>query len=230
MNRPDRVLLVDDEAKLRRLVRANLASCGYEVVEAADAESAARLLRDESPDLMILDLMLPGMDGFELCELVRSHSTVPILMLTAREQRDDKVRGFELGGDDYLTKPFDPVELLARVKALLRRARLGRQAPPTCLTLGELEIDRTSRQARLRGRSLELTPTEYRLLAVLAEGAGQVQSHAELLTRVWGPDYRDEVGFLRQYVYFLRQKLEDQPGSPRYLRSRPGFGYYLATG
>jgi two-component system KDP operon response regulator KdpE len=228
MRRPDRILLVDDEPNLIRLVRANLVSAGFEVLAASDGAAALRLLRTGTPDLVVLDVMLPDLDGFELCEAVRERSSIPILMLTARSAASDKVRGLELGADDYLAKPFDPSELLARVRALLRRARRAGGETPTSRTLGDLCIDDARQRATLRGRDLELTPTEFRLLSVLAEQPGTVLAHAHLLSRVWGPEYRDDVGFLRQYVYFLRQKLEDEPRSPRHIKSRPGFGYYLA--
>jgi two-component system KDP operon response regulator KdpE len=222
------ILVVDDEPNLIRLVRANLASAGFEVLAASDSDAALRLLRTRAPDLIVLDVMLAGLDGFELCEEVRRRSSIPILMLTARSAASDKVRGLELGADDYLAKPFDPSELLARVRALLRRARRSAGEPPTSRSVGDLYIDDAHQRATLRGCDLDLTPTEFRLLSVLAEQPGSVLRHAHLLSRVWGPEYRDDVGFLRQYVYFLRQKIEDEPRSPRRIKSRPGFGYFLA--
>jgi two-component system, OmpR family, KDP operon response regulator KdpE len=225
-----RVLVVEDEPRLLRLVRSLLQSEGYDVVAATTAEEALEHAETGQPDLVLLDLLLPGeIDGYEVCRRIREFSHVPILMLTARAQENDKVRGFDLGADDYLTKPFSSRELLARVKALLRRNSLHAEpAAAEVVTSGSLTIDLGRRRVTLEGREVTLTATEYNLLAELARNAGKVMMHEELLARVWGPEYRDETEYLRTYVRYLRKKVEEDPSRPHHILSRPGIGYYLA--
>jgi two-component system KDP operon response regulator KdpE len=172
--------------------------------------------------------MLPGLDGYEVCRRIREFSQVPVVMLTARGEQADKLRGFEMGADDYLTKPFQPAELLARTRAVLRRSQ-GGASPPTAavLTCGDLTIDLARRRVTARGEPVRLTPTEFHLLRELATHAGKPLSHADLLTRVWGAEYRDDRDYLFAYVRFLRRKLEADPEHPRHLRSEPGYGYVL---
>jgi DNA-binding response OmpR family regulator len=229
MNRQT-VLVVDDEPRYLRLLRANLESVGYRVVTASDGASGVQKAEIEDPRLIILDLMLPDLDGFEVCRRIREFSTVPIIMLTARREQSDKVGGLDAGADDYITKPFDATEVLARVRAHLRRSSFGEprhlEAP---FTLGDLHIDFAQRRVEIRGREVGLSPTEYRLLHHLAKNAGRVLVQEELLRRVWGPEYTDESEVLRVYVRRLRQKIEDNASSPRYVLTRPGVGYTMPS-
>src|SRR5262249_53572330 len=182
----------------------------------------------EQPDLVILDVMLPGLDGFEVCRQIRDVSLVPVVMLTARGEQVDKLRGFEMGADDYLTKPFSPPELLARVRAVLARAQQrGAGGGPSVVRWGDLAIDLLRRRVSLGGEPVRLTPTEFRLLQELAAQRGKVLSHTELLTKVWGPEYRDDRDYLWAYVRHLRRKLEANPDSPKRILSEPGYGYVL---
>jgi DNA-binding response OmpR family regulator len=229
MNRQT-VLVVDDEPRYLRLLRANLESVGYRVVTAPDGAGGVQKAEAEDPRLIVLDLMLPDLDGFEVCRRIREFSTVPIIMLTARREQSDKVGGLDAGADDYITKPFDVTELLARVRAHLRRSSFGEQrhleAP---FILGDLQIDFAQRRVTVRGREVALSPTEYRLLHHLAANAGRVLVQEELLRRVWGPEYTDESEVLRVYIRRLRQKIEDNPSSPRYVLTRPGVGYTMPS-
>ena len=225
----ERVLAVDDEPRYLEIIRFNLETAGYGVACAASGEEALELVAADEPDLIVLDLMLPGIDGFEVCRSVRERSSCPIIMLTARGAEEEKVRGLRLGADDYVTKPFSAQELLARVEAVLRRAR-----PPepgsshaTTIELGELRIDEQRKEVTLAGREVRLSPTEYRLLTCLAADAGVVLSREQLLTRVWGNAYRGEDEILRVTLWRLRQKLADDP--PRYVVTRPGLGYMLTA-
>lgn len=224
------VLVVDDDVRLLRFVRANLESVGYRVLLAEDAESAIELVEREMPELMVLDIMLPGVNGLELARRVREFSAVPILMLTAKAEESDKVAGLRIGADDYMTKPFGVEELLARVEAILRRSAGSDKVVGVSegLDMGDLTIDMLRRRVLVRGQEVELTLTEYKLLSELARNAGKVMLHAELLSKVWGPEYRNEWEYLRAYVRRLRRKIEKDPAHPEYLLSRPGFGYLLA--
>ncbi len=226
-----RVLVVDDEPKLVKLVRAVLQADGFEVETATNGEEALRQVEETQPDLVLLDILLPGeLDGYQVCRRIRECSPVPVIMLTAKAQENDKIRGFETGADDYLTKPFSSRELLARAKAVLRRAHSSEH--PQCgqtVRCGDLTVDLAQRRVTVRDREVVLTATEYRLLAELAQNAGKVMLHEELLSRVWGADYREEIDYLRAYVRYLRRKIEEDPAQPRYLLSRPGIGYMLAA-
>jgi len=220
-----RILVVDDEERMVRFIRMNLEHDGYQVIEALNGKQAIDKLRD-TPDLILLDVMMPDIDGFEALEMIRQVSTVPVIMLTAKGEEDDRVRGLELGADDYITKPFDHLELLARVRAVLRR--LDMPAPRTrapSFRSGDLEVDFDAQEARLAGERLDLTPTEYRLLYHLVRNAGRLMPHDALLARVWGREYVDEVDYLRVYVRRLRHKLLDDPDRPRYIRTERGLGY-----
>lgn len=222
------VLVVDDEPRYVRLLRANLESVGYRVVAAGDGSAAVQKAEAEDPDLMLLDLMLPDMDGYEVCRRIREFSTVPIIMLTARREQADKVHGLDTGADDYITKPFDAAELLARVRAQMRRAdqRQQRHVQPR-FTLGDLAVDFAQHTVELRGAPVSLSPTEYKLLYHLATNAGRVLVQDELIRLVWGPDYLDDPEVLRVYVRRLRQKIEDDPSNPRFVLTRPGVGYVM---
>jgi two-component system, OmpR family, KDP operon response regulator KdpE len=226
-----RVMVVEDEPRLLRLVRALLQSEGFEVVAATTGEEALQLSESAALDLVLLDLLLPGdVDGYEVCRRIRESSHVPIIMLTAKAQEHDKLRGFDLGADDYLTKPFSSRELLARVKAVIRRNSLHREPDVAAVvTLGGLTVDLDRRRVTVEGTEVNLTATEYSLLAELAQNAGRVMMHSELLARVWGPEYRDETEYLRTYIRYLRRKIEQDPSHPRYILSRPGIGYYLTS-
>ena len=224
-----RILVVDDEPKLVRLVREVLTGTGYAVMSTGRGEDAIQMAALEQPDLILLDLVLSGAtDGYEVARRVREFSDVPIIMLTAKARESDLLRGFDAGADDYLTKPFSSQELLARVRALLKRARRGVTGLPRSeITCGELRIDLARRRVTLDGREVQLTPTEYDLLRELAEHANQVMLHEQLLTAVWGAEYRDDVDYLRAYVRYLRRKIELDPAKPKLILTSPGVGYML---
>lgn len=222
------VLVVDDEPRYIRLLRANLESLNYRVVAAEDGASALQKAEAEIPSLIVLDVMLPDMDGYQVCQRIREFSTVPIIMLTARREQSDKVVGLDTGADDYITKPFDAAELLARVRALLRRSGHAHQGHIQArFELSYLAIDFAQQEITVRGNEVSLTPTEYRLLYHLAQNAGRVMVQDELLRLVWGPAYRNEPEVLRVYVRRLRQKIEDDASSPKYVITRPGVGYSM---
>ena len=223
-----RILVVDDDRQIVRLVQSYLEQAGMTTLAAYDGEDALRVIRSERPDLIVLDLMLPKLDGFEVCKRIREFSLVPVVMLTARGEQVDKLRGFEAGADDYLTKPFSPPELLARVRAVLRRVQQsGPSSAPSVVRCGELTIDFVRRRVMVKDELVKLTPTEFQLLQQLAMNAGKVLSHTELLTSVWGPEYRDDRDYLWAYVRHLRRKLEPDPEHPRHILSEPGYGYVL---
>lgn len=224
-----KILVVDDEVPLLRLLRVNLEASGYEVLVATDGAKAVEVAAREQPHLVLLDVLMPEMDGFEACRRIREFSQVPIIMLTAKAREQDKLTGFEAGADDYLTKPFSVKELLARIKAVLRRGQTnGRNGGYPTLQVGGLCIDRSRHRVSVQGREVRLTPTEFKLLSELAAEAGKVVSHRDLLRRVWGPEYGDEVEYLRVYVSHLRRKIEPDPDHPQYLLTVPGVGYVLA--
>ena len=226
------VLTADDDPHLLRLVMRNLQLEGYEVLTASDGQQALEQMKAHTPDLLLLDVMMPRMDGFTVCQEVRAYSAVPIIMVTARGQERDKVRGLDLGADDYLTKPFGVEELLARVRAVLRRAQFTASdhasASPT-LTIGEITIDYAQHLVTLAGQEVELTPTEYRILAYLAQNAGRVVTQDVLLEYVWGPEYAGESHILQVNVNRLRHKLEPDPAHPRYILTKVGIGYLMVA-
>ena len=224
-----KILVVDDEPRYVRWIALTLQGAGYGVIEAGNGVSALELTALNMPDLILLDVGLPGLDGFEVCRRVRAFSTVPIIMLTARAAEADKVAGLDAGADDYLGKPFGPPELLARVRAALRRVRFA-QAPSTepVLRHEDLEIDYARCEVRLGDSLIALTPTEYRLLVHLARQAGRVILPDELLVAVWGPEYRDEPQHVRLYISRLRRKIETDPDHPRHVLTKPGIGYLFA--
>lgn len=228
MKRP-RVLVVDDEPETVKFVSANLRARGYDVLSAEDGRTALKTFGQSVVDLIILDIMMPGLDGFEVCQTIRQRSDVPIIMLSARGQERDIVRGLNLGADDYLTKPFGVGEMLARVRAVLRRTPQTGIAPRPPLVIQDLEIDFAARRVTVRGREVQLTPTEYDMLAHLAINAGRVLTHRTLLQAVWGPEYSDETEYLWAYIRRLRRKIEPNPSSPRYILTQPGVGYSFAT-
>jgi two-component system, OmpR family, KDP operon response regulator KdpE len=223
------ILVVDDDPRMLRLLRLNLERAGYRVATEGDGVAALDRVDLERLDLILLDVMMPAMDGFTFLARLREFSAVPVILLTAKGEERDKVQGLDLGADDYLTKPFGPAELLARVRAVLRRKAQPSEATPSILSIGDLTIDLARRRVVRQGEQIHLTPTEYKLLRELATNRGKVLLHGELLARVWGPEYRDEVDYLWTYVRYLRQKIEPDPAHPRYLLSEPGVGYVLAS-
>ena len=230
MTKP-KVLVVDDEPEVLKYVGANLRARGYDTVTAADGNEALARAQEERVDLILLDITMPGPDGFAVCQAIRQRSAVPIIMLSARGQEKDKVKALDLGADDYLTKPFGIEELLARVRAALRRGEQEGLAAVEALEAGDLRIDFAARRVTKDGAEVKLTPTEYALLAQLARSAGKVLTHTALLQRVWGPEYRDESDYLWAYVRRLRRKLEADPEHPRRLLTEPGVGYrFMADG
>jgi two-component system KDP operon response regulator KdpE len=224
------ILVVDDEPPIVRLVRAKLSADGYSVITASNGEEALCHLEEERPDLIVLDLMMPGMDGFETLRRVRQDSQIPVIMLTARASDADKLKGLQSGADDYMTKPFNPDELSARVAAVLRRA--GGAAPAggrAVLRYPGVEIDLERRQVTVDGSEVRLSKTEWELLAQLAGNAGRVMLHGELLTRIWGPEFRDEAHYLRTWVSRLRAKLEPKSDHSALITTFPGLGYRLES-
>ena len=227
----DRIAVVDDDPLIVRLVRLHLEKAGYQVETASDGEAGLELVATSLPDLVILDLMLPKLDGYEVCRRIREFSLVPVVMLTAKGEQVDKLRGFEMGADDYLTKPFAPQELLARILAVLRRSRFGQTPAASGLAqCGGIAMALVRRRVTLDGEPVKLTPTEFKLLQQLLTNRGKVMSHTELLTNVWGPEYRDDRDYLWAYVRHLRRKLEPEPDHPKYIRSEPGVGYVMDCG
>lgn len=224
------VLVVDDEKPLRDFVRRNLEVRNFEALTAANGLEALAHFQNHSIDLVIVDLMMPHMNGLETIRRMRESSLVPIIVLSALGEEGDKVQALNLGADDYLTKPFGVDELLARIKAVLRRAqRPAAAVDGQRLVRGELVADFERHQVSRRGEPLELTPTEFELLVYLMHEAGKVLRHRDILQQVWGPEYGQELEYLRVYVGRLRQKIEDDPGQPRYLRTERGIGYYFAA-
>ncbi|MFN8412258.1 MAG: response regulator transcription factor [Anaerolineales bacterium] len=221
-----RILVVDDEERMVRFIRMNLEHDGFQVVEAFNGKQAIQKLRDVTPDLILLDIMMPDLDGFEVLETVREITNVPVIMLTAKGEEDDRVRGLEHGADDYVTKPFSPRELVSRVKAVLRRTESASGSMHGLLEIDKrLKIDFDRREIWLEGKLVKLRPTEYRLLFHLVQNAGWVVSHDQLLQKVWGYEYRDEPHYVRLYINYLRQKLEKDPADPQYILTERGVGY-----
>jgi len=220
------ILVVDDEERMARFIRLNLEHDGFQVVEANRGMQAIQIIRDRMPDVVILDVMMPDLDGFEVLQLIRETSQGPVIMLTAKGEEDDKVRGLELGADDYITKPFSPRELVSRVRAVLRRTDQGSAAGDGIIEVDEhLNIDFGRREVWLDGEKVKLRPTEYRLLYHLVQNAGWVLTYDQILSKVWGYEYRDEPHYVRLYVNYLRQKLEKDPANPVYILTERGVGY-----
>ncbi len=222
-----RVLVVDDEPRMVRFVRMNLELEGFAVSEAGNGIEALEKVRQDLPDLVLLDVMLPEMDGFETLRQIRQFSTIPVIMLTAKGEEDDRIRGLDLGADDYVAKPFSPRELLSRVRAVLRRSEIGAPAgghAPIQID-ADLQVDFHSRAVTVRGAQVKLRPTEYRLLYHLVNNAGWVMTHEMLLSKVWGYEYRDDQQILRLYITYLRQKIEPDPAHPKYILTERGVGY-----
>ncbi len=224
--RNKKILVVDDEERMARFIRLNLEHDGFQVIEAFKGMQAVGLLRDKMPDAVILDVMLPDIDGFEVLQLIREVSTVPVIMLTAKGEEEDRVKGLELGADDYVTKPFSPRELVSRVRAVLRRVEQASNTGEGIIDVDDhLKIDFGRREIRLDGELIKLRPTEYRLLYHLVMNAGWVLTYDQILSKVWGYEYRDEPHYVRLYVNYLRQKLEKDPANPIYILTERGVGY-----
>ena len=225
----EKILVTDDEPRVVRLVSEVLKTVGYQVIAAASGEPAIEMVALERPDLVLLDVMLPhNLDGYEVCRRIREFSDVPVIMLTAKAQESDMLQGFDAGADDYLTKPFSAKELVARVKAVLRRSRRPEEMVTATFECGDLEINFAQRTVKAHGEKVTLTPTEYALLYQLATNVNRVLLHQDLLVAVWGPEYRDDVDYLRAYIRYLRRKLENDPSNPTYILTSSGAGYMLA--
>ena len=220
------VLAVDDEAGILRLIRLELSEQGFRVVVASDGESAVRTFEQQRPDAVVLDIMLPDMSGLEVMRRLRERSNTPIILLTARDHDDDKVRGLELGADDYVVKPFNPQELTARVRAVLRRA-VRESIEDSIVIAGDVEIDLDKRLVTKSGEPVSLTRTEWMLLQHLASNAGRVMLNTELLSKVWGPEYIDDLQYLRVWISRLRSKLETDHTQPSIIKTLQGIGYLL---
>jgi len=220
------ILVVDDEPRMRRFMRMNLELEDFRVAEAANGVEALERVRQELPDLVVLDVMMPEMDGFDALERIREVSSVPVIMLTVRANEEDKVRGLELGADDYVTKPFSPRELMSRIRAVLRRVEVPAPTHRELVRVDDyLQIDFNRREVIVGGERIKLRPTEYRLLYHLVNNAGWTLSHETLLSKVWGHAYRDETHYLRLYIAYLRQKIEPNSSNPRYILTERGLGY-----
>jgi len=221
------ILVVDDETRMVRFVRMNLELEGFRVIEAHNGLEALERVREDLPDLVLLDVAMPEMDGFETLARIREFSTVPVIMLTVRGEEEDRIRGLDLGADDYVTKPFSPRELASRIRAVLRRVEMaGMIDQTTPLVIDDhLTIDFARRSVIVDGKRISLRPTEYRLLYHLVQNAGWIIPHDQLLSKVWGPEYRDENQLLRLYITYLRKKIEPDPSNPRYIFTERGVGY-----
>lgn len=220
------ILVVDDEERMARFIRLNLEHDGFQVVEAYKGMQAMQAYRDSLPDLILLDVMLPDIDGFDVLAMIREISNVPVIMLTAKGEEDDRVKGLELGADDYVTKPFSPRELVSRVRAVLRRTESSGSDSTDVIEVDDrLKLDFSKREIWVNDELVKLRPTEYRLLFHLVKNAGWVLTYDQLLSRVWGYEYRDEPHYVRLYVNYLRQKLEEDSSNPKYILTERGVGY-----
>jgi two-component system KDP operon response regulator KdpE len=221
-----RILAVDDEARMVRFIRLNLEHDGFQVVEAYNGSQALEQIRTNLPDLVLLDVMMPDIDGFEVLRMIRETNNIPVIMLTAKGDEEDRIKGLELGADDYITKPFSPRELVSRVRAVLRRTDTTTASTRDIIEVDDrLKIDFNRREVWVDGELIKLRPTEYRLLYHLVQNAGWVLTHEQLLTKVWGYEYRDEPHYVRLYINYLRKKLEEDPADPKYILTERGIGY-----
>lgn len=227
MTEPIRVLVADDEPQIRRFLRTSLSAHGYTVLEASTGQEALLRGSDERPDILVLDLGLPDLDGMEVIRRIREWSQVPIIILSVRGREEDKIAALDAGADDYVTKPFGMGELMARIRAALR-GRLAAETDQPVFRTGGLEVDLAKRQVKVEGREIKLTPNEYELLRVLVLNAGKVVTHQHLLREVWGPADVDQTHYVRVYVGQLRQKIETDSSQPRYILTEPGVGYRLS--
>jgi DNA-binding response OmpR family regulator len=220
------ILVVDDEPRIRRFVRMNLELEGYAVIEAENGLAALTKVREAIPDLVLMDVMMPAMDGFETLAHIREWSSVPVIMLTVKADEEDLIHGLDLGADDYVTKPFKPRELSSRIRAVLRRVEPAVSQTDAPIIIDEgLAVDFPRHEVQVRGERIKLRPTEYRLLLHLVENAGWIVPHETLLSKVWGPEYRDDNQLLRLYITYLRKKIEPDAAEPRYILTERGVGY-----
>jgi DNA-binding response OmpR family regulator len=221
-----KILVVDDEERMVRFIRLNLEHDGFQVLEAYRGAQAIDRMRTSLPDLVLLDVMMPDIDGFEVLKMIREISAVPVIMLTAKSEEDDRVHGLELGADDYITKPFSPRELVSRVKAVLRRTEGSSGTIHGLIEVDDrLKIDFDRHEIWVEGKLVNLRPTEYRLLYHLVQNAGWVVSHDQILTNVWGYEYRDQPHYVRLYINYLRKKIEKDPANPKYILTERSTGY-----
>ena len=220
-----RILVVDDEPRMIGFIRMNLELEGHQVIEAHSGLEALEAIRTQLPDLVLLDIMMPDLDGFETLRMLREFSEIPVIMLTAKGDENDKVYGLELGADDYVTKPFGPRELSSRIKAVLRRFQDSKPDEAILTIDDRLQVDFNQREVIVNGEHIKLRPTEYRLLYHLIENAGWTVPHDQILAKVWGYEYRDEAHYVRLYVNYLREKIEEDPSNPKYILTERGVGY-----
>lgn len=222
------ILVVDDETRYVRLMEANLASEGYEILKGSNGQDAVETVAKHHPDLVLLDVMMPGISGFEACERIREFSSVPIIMVTAKGEEQDRVKGLDVGADDYIVKPYSATELLARVRSVLRRSQLSRSTfTQTVFSHEDLRIDFARAEVYQGDTMIYLSATEYRLLLQFAQNVGRVINSDELLENVWGPEYRDDKEILWVSISRLRQKLEEDHKKPKHIVTRPGLGYFM---
>ncbi len=223
-----RVLIVDDEPRILKFLNLKLKTSGYEVLTAENGLKALEQVQAQEPDLLVLDVVMPGIDGFETLKRVRSFSSVPVIILSGREANNDKIRGLELGADDYLTKPFSPDELIARIEALRRRLASSEDRKTIdFITLGNITVDLKKHLVIIDGAEIPLTRIEWLLLSELARNAGKLMLYGQLLTKVWGPEYRDDIQILRTWVSRLRHKIEQDPSQPAIIHTIPKTGYII---
>jgi two-component system KDP operon response regulator KdpE len=221
-----KILVVDDEKRMVRFIQLNLEQDGFQVITAFNGSEALEQVRTQLPDLILLDIMMPDINGFEVLKKIREVNTVPVIMLTAKGEEDDRIQGLELGADDYITKPFSPRELVSRIRAVLRRTESFKEDQIDLINVDDrLTIDFSRREVWVEGKKVDLRPTEYRLLYHLVKNAGWVNTHEQLLSKVWGFEYQDEPHYVRLYVNYLRKKLEKDPSNPRYILTERGVGY-----
>ncbi|MEN6300603.1 MAG: response regulator transcription factor [Anaerolineaceae bacterium] len=223
--RDRRILVVDDEERMVRFIRLNLEHDGFQVIEAFKGMEAIDKLRSSLPDLVLLDVMLPDLDGFEVLKIIREVSNIPVIMLTAKGEEEDRVKGLELGADDYISKPFSPRELVSRVRAVLRRTEASSGLHGVIEVDDRLKLDFDRHEIWVDGKLVQLRPTEYRLLYHLVQNAGWVLPHDQILAKVWGYEYRDEPHYVRLYINYLRNKIEKDPANPQYILTERGIGY-----
>lgn len=226
MEAKKKILVVDDERGLAKIIRLNLEQDGFEVVEANNGTQAMEKLRTTLPDLILLDVMMPDIDGFTVLKMIREIGNIPVIMLTAKGQEEDKVKGLELGADDYVTKPFSPRELTSRIRAVLRRGSFSKDEESGQIVVDDrLTIDFGKHEVWVEGKLVQLRPTEYRLLYHLVQNAGWVLTHDQILNKVWGYEYEDEPHYVRLYINYLRKKIEVDPSDPQYILTERGIGY-----
>jgi two-component system KDP operon response regulator KdpE len=221
-----KILVVDDEKRMVRFIQLNLEQDGFQVLTAYNGSQALEQVRTQLPDLILLDIMMPDINGFEVLKRIREVNTVPVIMLTAKGEEEDRIQGLELGADDYITKPFSPREMVSRIRAVLRRTRSFKEDQIDLIKVdNRLTIDFSRREVWVEGKKVDLRPTEYRLLYHLVKNAGWVNTHEQLLSKVWGFEYQDEPHYVRLYVNYLRKKLEQDPSNPQYILTERGVGY-----